>query len=154
MGQLWIRKGTDRHFTGWQFSPHEIFWWHYLRAARGEGGGKVEINYVQTATAQGLWFPNKPCALHKRWKQQWSSQSLKKGNTNAQEINTPHYPQFTEDSRYSKVTLISISQTLRTITSTYASVDKYISYKYGSSDAEKVMIVVEIYAFVSRSMTE
>ena len=29
-------------------------------------GVEVEINYVQTATAQGLWFPNKARALHKR----------------------------------------------------------------------------------------
>ena len=68
----------------------------YERQGGGEVG-KVEINYVQTATAQGLWFPNKACALHKRWKQQWSSQSLKKGNTKAQGIDAPHYQQFTEE---------------------------------------------------------
>ena len=56
-------------------------------------GVEVEINYVQTTTAQGLWFPNKARALHKRWKQHWPVLSLnEKGESSAEEESKP--PQY------------------------------------------------------------
>ena len=76
----------------WQAALSEVAifsTWNILMAQftsrKGREGVEVEINYVQTATAQGLWFPNKARALHKRWKQHWPALFLnEKGESSAE----------------------------------------------------------------------